>query len=280
MPELPEIQALAEGLENALVGARVRGAVAWQAATLKTGRPLDELEGRTVTAVRRRGKVVIVDLEDRHVVVHLMSAGRLGLRPAGSTRPGRQAGFSLEFGERRLLLTELGTRRRATVHLLDDAELAAHPPVALLGPEPIGLAPEDWRAALATPPGQLHSVLRRGRRVAGIGRCYASEIMWAARLAPFARTDALETEGWERLASAADTVLGRALEHARERITTSLPQREERLTAVHQHYGDPCLRCGADLSRVGFSEWEMVYCAPCQTGGRIYADRRMSRLLR
>lgn len=280
MPELPEIQALTEGLEGALTGARVEDAVAWQAATLKTGRPLDELTGRTVTGIRRRGKVVIVDLGDRHVAIHLMSAGRLGLRPVSASRPGRQAGFSLDFGERRLLLTELGNKRRATVHVLDGPELAEHPPVARLGPEPIGLAPEAWRAALASPPGQLHSVLRRGRRIAGIGRCYASEIMWAARLAPFARTDGLETEAWERLANAADTVLERALERARQRITTALPQREERLTAVHQHHGDPCLRCGADLQRVGFSEWEMVYCAPCQTGGRIYADRRMSRLLR
>jgi formamidopyrimidine-DNA glycosylase len=123
-------------------------------------------------------------------------------------------------------------------------------------------------------------VLRRGRRVAGIGRCYASEIMWAARLAPFARTDRLAAEEWTRLADSADTVLNRALERSRARITLALPQKEDRLTAVHQHYGDPCLRCGDDLHRVSFSSWEMVYCARCQTGGKVYADRRMSRLLR
>ena len=280
MPELPEIQALAEGLDRELSGAVVERAVAWQAATLKSGRPLAEIAGATISGVRRRGKVVIVDLGGRHVVIHMMSAGRLGLRDVGPARPGRQAGFSLELDGRRLLLTELGTKRRATVHLLDDAELAEHAPVARLGPEPLGLGPEGWRAALGSPPGQLHSVLRRGRRVAGIGRCYASEIMWAARLAPFTRTDRLGEEEWERLAQAADTVLSRALERARERITTALPNREHRLTAVHQHYGDPCLRCGENLHRVGFSEWEMVYCARCQTGGKVYADRRMSRLLR
>lgn len=280
MPELPEIQALAEGLDGELTGVRVERAVAWQAATLKTARPLAEIEDAAITGVRRRGKVVIIDLGPRHVAIHLMSAGRLGLRATGTARPGRQAGFSLELGEHRLLLTELGKKRRATVHLLDAAELAEHAPVARLGPEPIGLGADGWRAALSAPPGQLHSVLRRGRRVAGIGRCYASEIMWAARLAPFRRTDGLTAEEWGRLSEAADTVLTRALERARERITTALPTREERMTAVHQHYGDPCLRCGADLHRVSFSEWEMVYCAHCQTGGRVYADRRMSRLLR
>ncbi len=280
MPELPEIQALAEGLDRELTGVRVESAVAWQAATLKTSRPLSEVAGATITGVRRRGKVIIVDLGPRHLAIHLMSAGRLGLRETGPARPGRQAGFSLELGERRLLLTELGRKRRATAHLLDDAELAEHAPVARLGPEPLGLDADGWRTALSAPPGQLHSVLRRGRRVAGIGRCYASEIMWAARLAPFRRTDGLSPEEWGRLAEAADTVLSRALERARERITTALPTREERLTAVHQHYGDPCLRCGADLHRVSFSEWELVYCARCQTDGKVYADRRMSRLLR
>lgn len=280
MPELPEIQALVEGLERELAGTTVTKAIAWQAASLKTPMAETALSGARIETIRRMGKVVIVSTDQAHVVIHLMSSGRLGLREVGEAKPGRQAGFSLELGSQRLLLREMGTKRRATVHLLDDQGLSEHPPTALLGPEPIGLSTDGWRNALTEPPGQLHSLLRRGRRIAGIGRCYANEIMWAARLAPFRRTDRMTPDEWTRLAEGADAVLTRALERARSRITTALPNKEERLTAAHQHYGDPCLRCGVDLQRVSFAEWEMVYCAPCQTDGTIYADRRMSRLLR
>ncbi len=126
----------------------------------------------------------------------------------------------------------------------------------------------------------LHTALRDGRRVAGIGRAYASDIMWAARLPPFARAATLDDAQVERLARAADTVLQQALDRARARISTDLPNREQRVTAVHGHFGEPCLRCGTRLERVGFAEYELVYCPTCQTGGRIYRDRRMSRLLR
>jgi formamidopyrimidine-DNA glycosylase len=103
--------------------------------------------------------------------------------------------------------------------------------------------------------------------------------MWAARLAPFARASALDDEEIARLARAADTVLEQALERARERITTDLPNREARVTAVHGHHGEPCLRCGTRLEHVAFAEYDLVYCPACQTGGRVYRDRRMSRLL-
>jgi formamidopyrimidine-DNA glycosylase len=104
--------------------------------------------------------------------------------------------------------------------------------------------------------------------------------MWAARLAPFARADRLGDEEILGLATAADAVLGQAVARARERITTRLPDREDRLTAVHRHAGEPCLRCGTRLERVSFTGYELVYCPRCQTGGRVYADRRMSRFLR
>jgi formamidopyrimidine-DNA glycosylase len=104
--------------------------------------------------------------------------------------------------------------------------------------------------------------------------------MWAARLSPYARTDRLDDDALARLASAADTVLGQALDRARERITTGLPDREQRVTAVHAHAGEPCLRCGRALERVSFEGYELVYCPDCQTGGRVLADRRTSRFLR
>ena len=282
MPELPELQALAEGLDRALAGRAIEGARVLAPATLKTAEPpLGDLVGRRVERIWRRGKLIGVDAEGGlTLVVHLMQAGRLGLAPRPEGRPGRTAALDVEVGRDQVLrLRELSTRRRASAHLLDAEGLAAHRPLTRLGPEPLGLGAGGWRAALGGPGAVLHGALRDGRRVAGIGRAYASEIMWAARLAPFARAGSLDDEQVDRLASAADTVLGQALDRARERIDTDLPNREARVTAVHRHAGEPCLRCGTTLERVSFADYELVYCPVCQTAGRVYRDRRMSRLL-
>ncbi|MFN8110016.1 MAG: DNA-formamidopyrimidine glycosylase family protein [Thermoleophilia bacterium] len=283
MPELPELQALAEGLDAALAGAEVQRAVAWSPANLRTASPpLETLAGRHITGVGRRGKVMVVRLDgDLAVAIHLMSAGRLGITTPPKARPVRSAGFGLILTDgRELRLRELSTKRRASAHVVDAEGLRTLPMLANLGPEPVGLSAQEWRERLTAPPGVLHNAMREGRRVAGVGRCYASEIMWAARLAPLARTDRLDDAAWERLAHAADVVLEGATERARERITTNLPDKEKRLTMVHGHYGEACVRCGTTLARVGFSEYELVYCPACQTGGRRYADRRMDRLLR
>lgn len=284
MPELPELQALAEGLTAALAGRLVEAVHVRHPAVLRTADPPPHaLAGRPVAGVRRRGKVLIVDTggEGPGLVLHLMQGGRLGLVAGpGGPRPPRGTLLDLEVaGAGTLRLREYGTSRRASAHILTPAAQAAHPPLARLGPEPLGLGAAGWRAAFATPPrAVLHSALRDGRRVAGIGRAYAADIMWAARLAPFAPAAGLDDEALARLARAADTVLGQALDRARERITTALPAREERLTMVHGHFGDPCLRCTTPLARVSFAEYELVYCPACQTGGRRYRDRRLSRL--
>lgn len=278
------MQALAEGLDTALRGRTVSAVDVWSPSTLKTAEPaVDSLAGAQVTAVRRRGKLIIVEMGDLAVVTHLMQAGRLGLATpkAGSTRRPRTWGFGIAFaGGEALILRELSTTRRATVHVVATAGLERHPALASLGPEPGELAPEGWHAALSHPPGMLYKALREGRRVAGIGRCYASEIMWAARLAPLTRTDRLADEGWQALSAASKVVLDGALARARERISTGLPDREKRITAVHGHYREPCLRCGTALERIGFVDYELVYCPTCQTNGRTYADRRTSKFLR
>ena len=282
MHELPELQALAEGLDRALAGRAIEGARVHAPATLKTAEPpLGDLVGRRVERVWRRGKLIGVDAEGGlTLVVHLMQAGRLGLAPRPEGRPGRAAALDVDVGRDQVLrLRELSTRRRASAHLLDAERLAAHRPLTRLGPEPLGLGADGWRDALGGPGAVLHGALRDGRRVAGIGRAYASEIMWAARLAPFARAGSLDDDQLERLAAGADTVLGQALDRARERIDTDLPNREARVTAVHRHAGEPCLRCGTTLERVSFADYELVYCPVCQTAGRVYRDRRMSRLL-
>ena len=254
----------------------------WQPATLKSADPPPaDLAGRTVTAVWRRGKLIGIAAGDLTLVIHLMQGGRLGLTRASAKRPGRTVAMSIALhGDEELRLREAATEHRASVHLLDDAALAAHPPLTRLGPEPLALPAATWRERLASPSARLHTALRDGRRVAGIGRAYASDIMWVARLAPFAATNRLTEQECGRLATAADTVLGQALERARERITTNLPDREERVTIVHKHFGEPCLRCGRKLERVSFEGYELVYCPDCQNGGRVLADRRLSRLLR
>jgi len=282
VPEMPELQALAEGLDRVLAGRRIEHAVAWQPATLKSADPpLAALDGARIGEVWRRGKLVGLTAGERSLVVHLMQAGRLGLTRNRASLPGRQACLDVTIeGGLVLRLRELSTERRAKAYVLPTESAGEHPLLATLGPEPVGLVASGWRAGLASPAARLHTALRDGRRVAGIGRCYANEIMWAARLAPYARTDTLTDEGWERLASAADAVLGQALERARARISTDLPNKEARVTAVHGHSGEPCLRCGTHLQRVSFTDYELVYCPTCQTDGRVYADRRRSRFLR
>jgi formamidopyrimidine-DNA glycosylase len=282
VPELPELQALAEGLSFALAGRAITGARSVLPSALKSIEPAPAtLVGEVVARVRRRGKLIVVDGERWSVVIHLMQAGRLGLYPPSTgTRPQRRLLFTLSVGEEELRLRELSTEHRASLWMVARDAVDNLPVLAALGPEPEGLPEAGWRAALAAPPARLHTALRDGRRVAGIGRCYASEIMWAARLAPFASAPTLADDDIARLKRAADTVLGQALGRARERITTRLPDREERVTAVHKHAGEPCLRCATTLERVSFSGYELVYCPTCQTGGRRYADRRTSRFLR
>ncbi len=279
---MPELQALAEGLDRVLSGRRVESATVWQPATLKSTDPaLSDLAGEKVERVWRRGKLVGIDAGDLSLVMHLMQAGRLGLTRRKTGRPGKAACLDLNVeGGLLLRLRELSTERRAKAHVLERTATAEHPMLATLGPEPVGLVPGGWQAGLASPAARLHTALRDGHRVAGIGRCYANEIMWAAQMAPYARTDRLPEEAWPRLAAAADAVLTQALERARERISTDLPNKERRVTAVHGHYGEPCLRCGTTLARVSFVDYELAYCPSCQTDGKVYADRRMSRLLK
>ena len=237
--------------------------------------------GRRVERVWRRGKLIGVDAEGGlTLVVHLMQAGRLGLAPGPRVARGAPPRSMSTWGATRscgCASSPPGAAPRRTCSTPRGSRRTARSPAS--GPSRSGSAPTGGGTPWRGPGAVLHGALRDGRRVAGIGRAYASEIMWAARLAPFARAGSLDDEQVDRLASAADTVLGQALDRARERIDTDLPNREARVTAVHRHAGEPCLRCGTTLERVSFADYELVYCPACQTGGRVYRDRRMSRLL-
>lgn len=282
MPELPEIQAVVEGLDRALAGRRVVAARQLHPSIVKTASPgLGDIVENTVSSAWRRGKLIGLTIGPYDLVVHPMQSGRVALAPKTANRLPRSTALTLDMDDgRQLRFREAAKEHRASAHIVRTEDRDTLPLIARLGPEPLGLAPEVWRERLTNPPGLLHTAIRQGRRVAGIGRAYASDIMWAAKLPPFARTSTMTDDQFARLATAADTVLTQALERARRDIDTDLPNSEKRVTLVHGQAGSPCVRCGRTLERVSFEGYELVYCPDCQTDGNVYADRRMSRLLR
>ena len=244
-------------------------------ATLKTfDPPLRELEGRRFASAARRGKWLLFPTDDGELQlrVHLMSAGRIRHLTPGAKGPKTPA-FRLRFengGE--VVLTESGPKKRAGVWLESPEQTAAE--LAHLGPEALGLGADALREILAGDNRRLHSLLRDQRAVAGIGRAHANEILHRARLSPFALSSKLDESEIERLATAIEEDLSRALE------LRLAGKGDKDVYLVHRRLGEPCPRCGDPLRQVDYEEHTVFYCAPCQTGGRILKDRRMSRLLR
>jgi formamidopyrimidine-DNA glycosylase len=275
MPELPEVEAWVRELDPLVSRAPVHKAGPAHIATLKTfDPPLAALEGRRLAGSRRRGKNLLFPTEDGELVlrVHLMSAGRLRHLAPGAKGP-KTPMFRLTFTDgSELVLTEAGKKKRAGVWLLTPAALAAE--LAHLGPEALGLPIAELREILGRDRRQLHPLLRDQRALAGIGRAHANEILWRARLSPFALSTQLAEDEVDRLALAIEEDLTRALE-LRER-----GKGDAAVYLVHGHFGEPCPRCGATLRRVDFEEHTITYCPDCQTDGRILKDRRLSRLLR
>ena len=244
-------------------------------ATLKTyDPPLRVLEGRRLEGAERRGKRLLFPTEDGDLVlmVHLMTAGRLRFLQYGEKGPKTPA-FQLVFETGgRLVLTEAGSKKRAGVWLLTPDAVEAE--LAHLGPEALGLGAERLAEILARDSRRLHPRLRDQRAVAGIGRAWSNEILHQAKLSPFALSTQLDSEEIERLAAAIDAELGRGLE-LRERGASNA-----KTYRVHDHLGAPCHVCGTPIHQVDYEEHTIYYCPQCQTGGRILADRRLSRLLR
>ncbi len=278
MPELPEMQALAERLDDALAGRRLVGADLLGFSSLKTVSPAAaELVSTAVHAVGRRGKYLVVSFEGgRRILVHLSQGGRVDLeRPPKSTRP-RGALVRLHFGEVAVLVKEHGTQRKAGWWVLEQGDDG---PLATLGPEPDH--PEFAQRFLATDSGRrLHTLLRDQHFVAGVGRGYADDALNRAKLSPFAPLRSLDAAERQRLVDAVRSVLAEALGRERRRegglSGASLGAR----FAVHDRVGQPCLHCAGPLAAVNFDSHQVVYCPRCQTGGRVLADRRLSRLLR
>ena len=275
MPELPEMEAWRRQLDEPVSAFPIVKAGPAHVATLKTfDPPLSTLEGRRLEGARRRAKRLMFPTEDGELVllVHLMSAGRLRYLGAGERGPKTPA-FRLRFeGGGELVLTEGGSKKRAGVWLLTPESAEAE--LAYLGPDALGLGAERLGEILAREPRRLHAFLRDQQAIAGIGRAWANEILHEAPLSPYALSTQLSPEEVARLAGAIDSELARGLE-LRERGAG-----DDRVYRVHNRLHEPCHACGTPLERVDFEEHTIFYCPQCQTGGRLLADRRLSRLLR
>jgi len=283
MPELPDLELYVTHLKRRVEGARLeRVRVAGWNLLRTTDPPLDAANGRVVVNVRRLGKRIVFALEGGlFLAIHLMISGRLFWKPPGVVIPKRVGLAAFDFAAGTLLLTEASTKQRAALHLLpDDAALAA---LDAGGIEPLTMSAAAFAAALSKESHTLKRALTDPRLFAGIGNAYSDEILHRARLSPFSRSTQLDSDERARLHAA---IVG-VLTEWRDRLAAEQGERfPEKVTAfrpgmaVHGRYREPCPDCGAPVQRVVYAENEMNYCARCQTGGRLLADRALSRLLR
>jgi formamidopyrimidine-DNA glycosylase len=242
--------------------------------------PLDALVGREVTAVRRVGKMPVVEFGELALLIHLMSAGRLRTFDKRASPKDRASRVLVRFEDgRELRLREFGTRQRAWAKLLPAGEVEADEMVASLGPEAWPPPSLEEFAAAIDEPRHLHPLLRHQRDIAGIGRSWVDEILWEARLSPFKKGSELSPEEVERLHGALH-VLGDAIEHYEQAIGEGVPDKVPMPLRVHKREGEPCPRCGTTIEAVFFSEHQTNYCPQEQTGGRVLKDRRLSKLLK
>jgi formamidopyrimidine-DNA glycosylase len=284
LPELPDLTVYLESLAARIANRRLQRIVLLNPFLLRTAiPPIGSAQGRTVQKLERLGKRIVIGLEgELYLVMHLMVAGRLGWHEKRDGRPPKRITLALlEFDSGTLALTEAGTKRRASLHLVEGkAALEAMDPG---GVEIFNSSPQTFREVLLSENHTLKRALTDPHLFAGIGNAYSDEILHRARLSPIAMTKSLSGEELERLHAAAREVLQEWIERLRAQTGAGFPQkvtafREE--MAVHGRYGKPCPACGAPVQRIVYAENETNYCARCQTGGRVLADRALSRLLK
>ena len=283
MPELPDVVVYCERLA-ALAGGtpllRLRIASPW---VLRSVDPAPgELEGRVLTGVRRLGKRIVLELAGGYfVVIHLMVAGRLRRRAPGAVLPRKRGLAALDFPGHTFLLTAEGTRKRASIYIVQGEDaLAGHDPG---GVEPFAAGPALFAAALTRERHTLKRALTDPTLISGIGGAYADEIMHRAGLSPLARTDTLEPGELDRLHAAVQEVLAEWVDRLRAEAADGFPEKVTAFhpeMAVHGRYGQPCPVCGTPVQRIVHADDETNYCPRCQTGGRVLADRALSRLLK
>lgn len=286
MPELPDLALYVERIAEHTVGRSLRALRLPSVFVLRTAvPPVSVLAGREVAGVRRLGKRIAVgfaplDGQPLHLVIHLMIAGRLHWRAPGA-RLGAGALAALDFDHGSMVLTEAGSKRRASLHLVaGDAALAA---LDRGGLEPLACTREQFVERLRSENHTLKRALTSPHLLAGVGNAYSDEILHRARLSPLQLTRALDDEAWSRLHAATRDVLAEWSARLRAESAGGWPQKVTAFRpgfAVHGRFGQPCPDCGAPVQRIVHADNETNYCARCQTGGKVLADRALSKLLK
>jgi formamidopyrimidine-DNA glycosylase len=283
MPELPDIAAYISALEPRTMGQPIEHVRLASPFLLRTAQPpLADVEGRIVRELRRIGKRIAIGVEgDLWLVLHLMIAGRLHWRPRGAKLAGRGSLAAFDFPNGSLVLTEAGTKHRASLYVVGGE-------VGLQSMDPGGIDIfssnlSSFRDALTAENRTLKRALTDPRILSGIGNAYSDEILHAAQLSPITLTQKLKPDEWERLFAATRDTLRLWINQLRAEAETGFPEKVTAFRkdmAVHGRYGEPCPRCGEKIQRIRYADNETNYCARCQTGGKVLADRSLSRLLR
>ncbi len=283
MPELPDIAAYLSALEPRIVGQRIEHVRLASPFLLRTVQPpVTDVEGRLVRELRRIGKRIVIGVEgDLWLVLHLMIAGRLHWRPAQAKLAGRKSLAAFDFPHGSLVLTEAGTRHRASLSVFAGEEA-----LRTVDPGGIDVFSSDlssFRDALMLENRTLKRALTDPRIVSGIGNAYSDEILHSAQLSPVTLTHKLQPQDWERLFTATRDTLKLWMDRLRTEAEAGFPEKVTAFRkdmAVHGRYGEPCPRCGEKIQRIRYADNETNYCAKCQTGGKLLADRSLSRLLK
>ena len=284
VPELPDIAAYISALEPRVVGQTLERIRLASAFLLRTAQPpLSSVEGCVVRELRRIGKRIVFGLEDDlWLALHLMIAGRLHWKPAGAKLAGRQNLAAFDFPNGSLILTEAGSKRRASLHLFKGESGLASLDAGGIDVFDSSTDLNAFRAALSAENHTLKRALTDPRLISGIGNAYSDEILHAAQLSPITLTNKLTAEQWERLFAATQQTLHLWIDRLRGEAEAGFPEKVTAFRkdmAVHGRYGEPCPRCGEKVLRIRYADKETNYCAQCQTGGKVLADRSLSRLL-
>ena len=283
MPELPDVDLYVHALRPRIVGQTIRAVRLSTPFLLRSVEPpLASVEGRTVVAVSRLGKRIVVETEgERFLVIHLMIAGRFRWKPPGTKVPGKVGLLAIDFDAGTLILTEAGSKRRASLYVVQGRDaLAQHDPGGL---EVLEAGLDAFAEALRRENHTLKRALTDPHVFSGIGNAYSDEILHAARLSPFKQTQTIGDDEVARLFEAVRSTLTGWAARLREDTGEGFPEKVTAFRegmAVHGRYGKPCPVCGSPVQRVVYADNEANYCATCQTGGRLLADRSLSRLLR
>jgi len=283
MPELPDIAAYITALEPRIVGQRIERVRLASPFLLRTVQPpVTDVEGRAVRELRRIGKRIAIGVEgDLWLVLHLMIAGRLHWKSPKAKLAGRKSLAAFDFPTGSLVLTEAGTRHRASLSVL-----AGEDALQAVDPGGIDVFTSDlnsFRDALTVENRTLKRALTDPRILSGIGNAYSDEILHAAQLSPVTLTHKLQPDEWERLFAATRDTLKLWIDRLRAEAEAGFPEKVtafRKNMAVHGRYGEPCPRCGEKILRIRYADNETNYCARCQTGGKVLADRSLSRLLK